>query len=293
MQFFYYNFAGGGVNAQETATTCNLSQLFCSVGPLDSGILNVADTPLTRTYYKSLTPAGYSDVHYKLNYCPFTCPVPNNPTGCDNTADALYYYVYYPTNYPNYNTCPLPALILFHSGGFSECSSPDQDGLDYFCRAMASRGFVVFSVSYRVGILADRRNIPGTPPPPPSHQNDPKWQYVSAQQILGIYRAVQDARGAIRSIIKRQVNETSGDTWNDPYRIDTNYVFVDGMSAGSHIAMNSAYYPTQTMINKVFPNVSTALGGIDPDFYYAAPPATGDDDYFHNIEGVVNLWGSM
>ncbi|MBS1745504.1 MAG: hypothetical protein JST21_04975 [Bacteroidetes bacterium] len=237
---------------------------------------------VTRTYYKNLTPAGYQDVHYYLNYCPFGCSIPNgNPaTGCDDDAHALYYYVYYPTGTGiNYSTCPLPALIMFHSGAFSECSSPDQDGLEDFCEEMASRGFVVFSCSYRVGVLTDQTNIPNTPT---GHEGDPKWQYVSAQQILAIYRACQDARGSIRSIIQANATETL-------FKINTNDIFVGGMSAGSLIAMNAVYYQSQAMIDAVFPNVSAALGSINPDFYAAPPPAIGDPDYFPNIAGVINL----
>ncbi|MEP6466855.1 MAG: hypothetical protein ABJB05_11155 [Parafilimonas sp.] len=243
-------------------------------------------------YYKTQFPDGYQDVHYYLNYCPFGCKIPpdNRATGCDNDASiALYYYAYYPTNFVDYNNCSLPALIMFHSGAYSECSSPDQDGLDYLCRAMAARGFVVFSVSYRVGVLADQTVIP-------TAQQDlgPKDEYVSAQQILAIYRACQDARGAIRSIIL--ANDTA--TY---YKINTGNIFVGGLSAGSLIAMNSVYYQTESMLNAVFPNVSFALGGtnasingsINPDFYAAPPPAIGDADYFPNIKGVLNLWGSM
>jgi len=274
----------GGVSAQDTTARCNLQQLFCAAGSLKTGTLPVVATPLKRFYYKSLSMPDYSDVHYELNYCPFACPIPENnpPTGCDTEPRiALYYYVYYPTNI-NYAQCALPALIMFHGGGYSECSSPDQEGLEVFCKEMASRGFVVFSVQYRVGILADERPIPNVVPPTVG----PKEEYVSAQQILGIYRACQDARGAIRSIIKRNDEETI-------FKINTDNIFIGGMSAGSLIAMNAAYYQDQAQINAVFPNVSTALGNINPDFYYADAPADIEDDYFPKIKGVLNCWGSM
>jgi len=82
--------------------------------------------------------------------------------------------------------------------------------------------------------------------------------------------------------------------FNDTYRINTNYIFVGGMSAGSLIAMNAVYYQSQAMIDAVFPNVSSALGSINPNFYYAAPPSmAGAPDYFPKIKGVFNMWGSM
>lgn len=273
------------INAQDSTGRCTLSSLFCPAG---NSSLKMGRFAVTKTeaisYYKTRYPAGYTDVHYKLNYCPFKCPVPNGSDGCDTDAAlALYYYVYYPTDFVNYDNCSLPAIIMFHSGAYSECSNPDQEGLDYFCRAMASRGFVVFSCSYRVGVLTDQTNIPGTPM---GHETDPKWQYVSAQQILAIYRACQDARGAIRSIILANSTETR-------FKISTTDIFVGGMSAGSLIAMNAVYYQNQTMIDAVFPGVSTVLGDINPDFYAAPPPVMGAPDYFPNIIGVINLWGSM
>ncbi len=273
--------------AQDSSGRCNLPGFFCAApSSLKNARLTVVNTPLKRTYYKSLNMPDYKDVHYEANYCPSGCPIPDSipPTGCDNDPrNALYYYVYYPTNF-DFTTCSLPALIMFHSGAYSECSKADQDDIDYMCRAMASRGFVVFSVSYRVGVLTDATNIPSTLP---AFSTDPKNQDVSAQQILAIYRACQDARGAIRSIIKRNQTETL-------FKINTNYIFVGGMSAGSLIAMNAVYYQNQAMIDAVFPNVSAALGSINPDFYYAAPPSTiTDPDYLPSIKGVFNMWGSM
>jgi len=169
------------VQAQDSTGKCNLPGFFCAS---PSSLKNPKFTGVTKSqktfYYKSLNMPNYKDVHYEANYCPSGCPIPANnpPTGCDNDPEnALYYYVYYPTNY-DYTTCALPALIMFHSGAYSECSSTDQDGIDYICTAMASRGFVVYNVSYRVGVLTDATNIPNTPP---GHTHDPKWQYVSAQ----------------------------------------------------------------------------------------------------------------
>lgn len=282
------------LHAQDSTDRCTLSSLFCPSG--NSSLKNPLYTwekTEAIPYYSTQSPSGYKDAHYKLNYCPFVCPVPSGTDGCDiDASTALYYFVYYPTNFVDYNTCKLPALIMFHSGGFSECSDPDQDGLNYFCESMAARGFVVFSCQYRVGVIPDQRPIPGVINPV-----GPKEEYVSAQQILAIYRACQDARGAIRSIIKRQNNETSGDNWNDPYRINTNKIFVGGMSAGSVIAMNAVYYQSQntfqSMIDAVFPNVSSSLGSINPNFYYAAPPTLPSDDFLPNIQGCLNMWGSM
>jgi hypothetical protein len=54
--------------------------------------------------------------------------------------------------------------------------------------------------------------------------------FVSVQDGLALYRAVQDVSGAIRSIIYRQTQE--GATVDDDYRIDTSRLFLAGESAG-------------------------------------------------------------
>lgn len=172
---------------------------------------------------------------------------------------------------------------MFHQGGYSECSSADLLGVQEVCKDMAARGFVVFDVNYRVGVIPDPANYPGWNLAGP---HDPVDQYVSVQQLLAIYRACQDARGAIRTIIQNNASST-------PYKINTNKIFLGGMSAGSVIAMNAAYYQTQSMIDQVFPNVKNSLGNINPNYYAAVAPSSIDDDYYPNIQGVLNMWGSM
>ncbi len=294
------------VQAQEGGTsTCDLTTDFCANSlSLKNGTHPVA---VVKRYYYKIIPTippkpnnptvdpntGFQDVRYQLNYCPSGCPPPSqipDPTSCENDPkNALYYYVYYPSDI-DLVACPHPALIMFHSGAFSECSKAEQDDITNMCTEMASRGFVVFDVSYRVGVLTDATPIPGKTG---SDGLKPKFQLVSAQQVLAIYRACQDARGAIRSIIQRQLDEGINNGINDLYRIDLNYVFVGGMSAGSAIAMTATYYKTQGKYNSTFPNVSSALGSIDPDLYYASPTALGTLDYFQYIKGVFNMWGSM
>ncbi len=205
----------------------------------------------------------YKDVEY------FGCNGFVN-TFCQYDTGVLKYYVYYPKNH-NYDSCPLPALVMFHGGGFSDCNSIDSAKyLSYACAEMAKRGFVVYNINYRLGALYD--------------YVDPA--YLSAQQVLGSYRAIQDGRGALRSIIKRQRNKN---TFHDPYSIDTNKIFLGGESAGSVIALCIAYYQSQSMLDAITPGVKAVLGSINPDYYY------GDStiSYQKKIKGVMNMWGNV
>jgi len=190
----------------------------------------------------------------------------------------LVYDVYYP-DYNNYITCPLPFIVFAHGGGFAECAGIEADGLDVIAKEFAKRGFVCFLVNYRSGVSLDPLPLTNT----------------SVQQMEAIYKAGQDMRGAIRSIIKRQLNETTGDNWQDTFRIDLENMFLGGNSAGSVAMLNAAYYPTQAKINAVFPvttgsvSFQDALGSINHDAYYGENTIS----YYSKIRGVLNMWGSM
>jgi len=233
------------------------------------------------SYANPNMPATFGDVKYvgDDNYVDgSTCDVlPDAVDTCDNRISNLVYDVYYPSNFNNYSTCPLPAVILFHAGGFMECSNYRSGGITTICAELAKRGYVAFSVEYRTGRI-----------------KDPIATNTSVQQQLAAYRACQDARGAIRSIIKRQDNETTGDIWNDPYRINKDYIFVGGMSAGGVAAMNAAWY-SNSMVYDVFQGgtgsaaIQQALTSINADFYYGESTIT----YQSNIKGTVSLWSAV
>ena len=75
--------------------------------------------------------------------------------------------------------------------------------------------------------------------------------YTTAQQILAIYRACQDGRGAIRSIIKYETVGWGHDAnnVNYPWHIDINKIFVGGVSAGSVIVCISWRFASDRALN--------------------------------------------
>lgn len=193
---------------------------------------------------------------------------------CSDLATALNYIAYYPTGV-DYTTCKLPCIILFHAGGYSDCSNYKYE--DSLCYCLARKGFIVFLVEYRRGRIKDTAD---------------GGIYTTAQQSLAMGRAFQDGRGAIRSIIKRQRNILSN---NLPYQIDTNFVFVAGQSAGACIAASLAYYRNQSMIDAIFPvptgqiSLTDAIGPIDADYYFGEP----DIEYQSKIKGLWCMWGGF
>ena len=236
-----------------TIFNCNLD-LRASVFSIDSQ-MNVN--------YAKHNPA-FSDVEYFADCNGFVS------TYCKADTSLLFYNVYYPKNH-NYNSSKLPAVIVFHSGAFSDCSPLDSTTeSNKICREFAKRGFVAFNVSYRTGTMIDFIDR----------------KYISSQQVLAVYRAVQDARGSVRSIIKR---ETKRKQFNDPYSFDTSNIFLAGQSAGSSIVLNLAYYQTQAMIDSASSGAGAVLGSINADYYY------GDStiQYQKKIKGVMNMWGNV
>ncbi|MBS1730245.1 MAG: hypothetical protein JSS67_05640 [Bacteroidetes bacterium] len=196
-----------------------------------------------------------------------------NVDQCTDDPESLYYYVYYISGI-NYDNCKFPAIVLSHAGGFSDCSNLVYE--DSLCRVLARKGFVVFCVEYRRGRLKDAIT----------------QGRVSAQQQLAVYRASQDIRGALRSIIKRQ----SRIAYNHfPYQIDVNWIFVAGQSAGALATGCAVYYPTQTMMDSIFPvpageiPIDSALGPIDADYYYGEPTI----NYRSSIKGFWSMWGGF
>jgi len=204
---------------------------------------------------------------------------PVGSSTCDNSDDLigsppiesyksnLKYYVYYPNI--SYTDCALPAFIVAHPGGFSDCSSLNanpNDAIRVLCIEMAKRGYICFSVEYRRGRIK-------------------KGGFVTVQQMLGYYRGCQDFRGAIRSIINRQRLFPT----IDPFKFDENLVFVGGMSAGSFAALNAAYINQAIIEDVLGTSITTTMGGLDVDLYtggasISSPPT---------IKGVMDCWGNF
>lgn len=222
-------------------------------------------------------PGVSKDVLYRGTQCYGT---KNKTDVCVDGFASLNYNVYFPKSVNgskiDYTECGFPAIIMFHGGGYDECSDKENPGIVYVCRELAKRGFVVFNVEYRRGVLVDSRR--------PLEVSD-KFRYLSAQQILAIYTACQDVRGAIRSIIYRQRTNNNGAN----FKIDENNLFTGGISAGSMAAMNAAYAERQGQVDSGWSNASVALGDIDQQYYI------GDTsiNFIPSLKGVLDMWGAI
>ena len=116
---------------------------------------------------------------------------------------------------PDNNLQNRPLLMLIHGGGFSG-GSKQQEALVAMANYYASRGFVVFSIDYR--LRGDKGTIP-------QEWIDATTNVDPAEidQLYAIYPAHRDAKAALRWIIANA----------DNYHINTDYITVGGGSAGA------------------------------------------------------------
>ncbi|CAN5421437.1 hypothetical protein BH10BAC2_BH10BAC2_18600 [soil metagenome] len=190
------------------------------------------------------------------------CGVPG--ADCNNADSSLTYDIYYPDKkyYKCYDSLPLPAIFFFPGGGFSDCAD-SEEGTTEYCMAFAKRGFIAFNVNYRRGRL-----------------KNPRSKEITASQLIAIYRACQDARGAIRNAM---LQNSSGPL----FRFDTAAIFTGGVSAGGQIALTISYLTGEAMFEQAFQGVSVVAGTANADYYKAYARTS------FSIKGVLSLWGAI
>lgn len=149
-----------------------------------------------------------------------------------------------------------PLVILAYGGAFIFGTKDDAD-INSVCDSLAHRGYVTATINYRMGL-----NVV-----------DP----ASAERA--IYRSAQDFNSAIRYL-----KEFSGQ-----FGIDTNKIFVGGVSAGGFAAMHMAY-----MDEDERPSSTYGAGGLNPRPDLGCISCTGNP-YQHtaDVAGVINYWGAL
>lgn len=149
-----------------------------------------------------------------------------------------------------------PLVIFAFGGGFLIGGKNDEDAQTY-CDSLAHTGYVTASIDYRLGM-----NIASP-----------------ESAVRAIYRAAQDYSAAVRYLKE----------FADLYRIDTNYIFTGGVSAGSFSAMNLAY-----MQDADRPAETFASGGLAPAPDLGCLHCSGNN-YNHNTKAkaMLNCWGAI
>ncbi len=160
--------------------------------------------------------------------------------------------VYEPTgdNEPN-----RPLFVLAHGGSFIAGTKNDADVVA-ICNSFAKRGYVTASYNYRLGFATGVPN--------------------KAEATRAVYRAVQDAKACIRWFWKSARE-------GNPYKIDTNQIFLGGSSAGAFIAIHYAY------LNEESELPSDIDMGVLGDMH----GNSGNPGYPEKVKAIVNLCGAI
>lgn len=159
-----------------------------------------------------------------------------------------------------------PAIVMAFGGAFL-LGWKQQPQLVDFCNALASRGYVVASIDYRLGFNPANTNT----------------------AIRAVYRAAQDLKAAIRFL---KLNAAT-------YGIDTNYVYAGGNSAGGVSALHAAYVSEAERAASPLMAV-TYTGGLFnswPNLGCVECSGNNLGQPPYNISGtpdlVINLWGAI
>ena len=145
-----------------------------------------------------------------------------------------------------------PLLMLIHGGAFYIGDKTDNP-IVLWAKHFASCGYVVASINYRMGFQLSK----------------------SAIERCG-YCAVQDAHAAIRFLLSQK----------EEYRINPDYIFVAGSSAGAITSLNLAFMRNDTRPESSYKHGTSAdLGDIE----------SSGNTLVQNfrIRAVANMWGAL
>lgn len=151
------------------------------------------------------------------------------------------------------NLAKRPMVMVIHGGAFI---SGNRYQCDSYCMAFAQRGFVAVTIDYRLG----------------KEMKSPCSDPLSQEKA--VYRALQDAHAAMRYLVANA----------STYRIDTDWLFAGGYSAGAGTALGLVYMQ-QAEANQVYPTIMSQLGNIN-----------SSGNAYTNIfqlKGIFNNWGGV
>ena len=151
-----------------------------------------------------------------------------------------------------------PLVIIAHGGFFLAGSN---DGVDVVSLSedLARMGYVVASMSYRLGI-----DLFG----------DFQTEFVKA-----VWRGVHDSRAAVRFF--RQSAE-----YGNPYGIDTSRIYLGGVSAGGFIALHHAYVDDQS-------EIPVQIDVTDPGMGGGLEGLSGNTGLSSEVNAVFNIAGAL
>ncbi len=192
------------------------------------------------------------DVQYEIEYGE---NINQNLLGVDYTQ-TLYMDIYSPEN----DELSDRPLIFFMFGGSFIGGSKSSGDIVALCTQYAQRGYVAVAIDYRLS---------------------PVLIFNPTEEVAykAVLKAIHDVKAAIRYF--RMMDELSQET----YRIDSNRIFVGGVSAGAIAAVNSGYLDEYEEIPSFLLDDYDDFGGFEG--------TSGNDGYDSSFHGIVNLCGAV
>lgn len=164
--------------------------------------------------------------------------------------------VYYPYSSTPAHKGVYPLIVFVHGGGFLV---GDKNASKGFCQGLADKGYVVATINYRLGW---------------NHNDQQLCSGSEIEQKEAQYRAVQDAKAALRFLVSK-----AGD-----FSIDTSWIFLAGSSAGCGTVLHTTYVP-QDSADILLPDAKNKLGLLN----------TADNNLTnkYTIKGLACMWGGL
>ena len=178
-----------------------------------------------------------------------------------NSANTSVVPLFMDSYVPDNNLQNRPLLMLIHGGGFSG-GSKQQEALVAMAIYYASRGFVVFSIDYR--LRGDKGTIP-------QEWIDATTNVDPAEldQLYAMYPAHRDAKAALRWIIANA----------DNYHINTDYITVGGGSAGAITSIGLGVSELGDYKDEISVSGDNTLSTTNPSQTY-------------EVKTILDFWGS-
>ena len=152
-----------------------------------------------------------------------------------------------------------PLIIFMFGGAFIGGSKESGDIVD-LCENYAKKGYVAAAIDYRL-----TTNLVLNPSEEKAYE--------------AVIKGIQDLRAAIRYF---RMNDT---LYND-YRIDSDRIYVGGISAGAIASLNSVYMNSEEeALMLVTPEHLEDIGGLEGE--------SGNPGYSSEAHGIVNLCGAI
>ena len=165
------------------------------------------------------------------------------------------------------NNLNRPLLVLVHGGSWIAGNRNEQE-IQLLAKWYAKFGYVVASVSYRLGFHPSTGNGSNILTCPlVTVESNCVYPADSAEMVRALYRAMQDVKGAIRYLKGRAIEDS----------VCTSNVFLAGVSAGGFNALAAAMLD----VDSEKPNLAGSLS-----------PATGPATTLGYCHNYFNLQGS-